>query len=402
LFARIAASGARFAVTTGDNGNGSGSQTEYGDLVQTGTDVSGIFGPAFWTAAGDSIPLFAAQGNHGMSNVPLTNWPEDRAVATSSGRYQMDTYCCANGTSSASYPSMWYAFDAGGVRFYVLEATWANSNVGSTDLYDNDYDAHWTTSSSEYRWLAADLAAHPSQLKFAVFHFPMYSANATEASDPYLQGASRLEGLLGTNNVAIVFSGHAHTYARAQPSASGMPVSYVTGGGGATLEPVSRCSAPIVAARGWSYSSSSGSSCGSLARPTSIDQVFHFLLVTVDGSTVTVAPTDEMGRTFDVQTYRFGGGTADTQPPTAPTGLTATATTASSVALRWNPSTDNVGVTGYRVLRGGVRIATVSATTYVDTTVSPSTRYRYKVKAFDAAGNLSPASARLVVTTPAA
>lgn len=400
LFARLAASGVRFAVTTGDNGNGSGSQTEYGDLVQRGSDVSGVFGPSLWTVAGSSIPLFAAQGNHGLSSVPLVNWPEDRAVATSGGRYQMDTYCCANGTSSASYPSMWYAFDAGGARFYVLEATWANSNVGSTDLYDNDYDAHWTTSSSEYRWLAADLAAHPGQLKFAFFHFPMYSANATEASDPFLQGSTHLEGLLGRNGVAIVFSGHAHTYARAQPSASGMPVSYVTGGGGATLEPVSRCGAPIVAALGWSYSSSThGSACGSLSAPTSIDRVFHFLLVTVDGSTVTVTPTDELGRTFDVQTYRFGS--VDTTPPSVPTGVKAAAT-ATSVTLTWTPSTDNVAVKGYRVRRNGTRIATTGPNpTYVDMKVSPSTSYRYRIKAFDAAGNVSAGSAVVMVTTRA-
>jgi len=312
----------------------------------------------------------------------------------------MDTYCCANGTSSKSYPSMWYAFDAGGARFYVLEATWSNSNVGSTDLYDNDYDAHWTTSSPEYTWLAADLAAHSDQVKFAFFHFPMYSANSTEASDTFLQGPSRLEGLLATYGVDIAFSGHAHTYARTAPSAAGMPVTYVTGGGGATLEPVSRCGAPVAAALGWSYSSG-GSSCGGLPRPTTIDRVFHFLLVTVDGSQVTVTPTDEMGRTFDVQTYHVaGGGSGDSQPPTAPTNLTASATTG-RVDLSWTAATDNVGVTGYRVLRDGVAIATIGATTsYADTTVAPATTYGYTVQALDAAGNTSVASGAAVVTTP--
>jgi len=33
--------------------------------------------------------------------------------------------------------------------------------------------------------------------------------------------------------------------------------------------------------------------------------VYHFLLVTVSGTTVTVTPTDEYGRTFDVVTYHF-------------------------------------------------------------------------------------------------
>ena len=46
LYARIAASGARFAVTTGDNSYPSGSQSNYGDLQQSGANLSAIFGPA--------------------------------------------------------------------------------------------------------------------------------------------------------------------------------------------------------------------------------------------------------------------------------------------------------------------------------------------------------------------
>ena len=65
------------------------------------------------------------------------------------------------------------------------------------------------------------------------------------------------------------------------------------------------CGAPIAAALGWSYSSNAGSSCGSLSKPPSIDHVFHYLLVTVNGKSVTVTPTDEQGRTFDVQSYSF-------------------------------------------------------------------------------------------------
>ena len=302
VMARIASSGARFAVTTGDIAYDSGSQTNYGDLVQKGASVSTVFGPSYWTVPGDTIPMFNLLGNHGLNPTTLTNWPESRAASSSGGKYAMQTYCCTNGTKSKSYPSAWYAFDAGPARFYILDAAWADSNVGSTNIYDNDYDNHWTATSAEYKWLAQDLAAHPGGLKFAFFHFPLHSPNSTETSDTLLSGPGHLEGLLGSNGVDIVFNGHAHTYARATPS--GLPVSYVTGGGGARLEPATRCGAPIAAALGWSYSSSThGSSCGSLARPTTIDRVFHFLLVTVNGSTVTVAPTDELGRTFDVQTY---------------------------------------------------------------------------------------------------
>jgi calcineurin-like phosphoesterase family protein len=304
VLASIASSGARFAVSTGDVAYPGGSQTNYGDLVQTGANVSTVFGPSYWAVPGDTVPFFNVLGNHGLNSSALINWPEGRAVSTSSGRYAMETYCCTNGTKSVNYPSAWYAFQAGRVRFYILDAAWGNSNVGTADLYKNDYDNHWTPTSAEYQWLQQDLAAHPGGVKFAFFHFPLHSPNRTEASDTYLSGASNLEGLLANNGVDLIFNGHAHTYARSTPE--GLPVNYVTGGGGAKLEPATVCGAPIAAALGWSYSSNHGSSCGSLATLTSIDHVFHYLLVTVTGgSTVTVAPTDEQGRTFDVQKYKF-------------------------------------------------------------------------------------------------
>jgi len=102
----------------------------------------------------------------------------------------------------------------------------------------------------------------------------------------------------------------------------------------------------------------------------------------------------------------------DTTAPTAPTGLTATAVSARQVNLAWNASTDNVGVAGYVIYRGGSPMAVVtSGTTYTDIahtiscfsfTLSPSTSYAYSVVAFDAAGNNSSQSASASVTTPAA
>ena len=80
----------------------------------------------------------------------------------------------------------------------------------------------------------------------------------------------------------------------------------------------------------------------------------------------------------------FDSSNNDTEPPTAPDTLTANAPTHTSVNLSWGAATDNVGVTGYEILRDGTPIATVgNVTSYADTTVSPLTHYDYAVKAID-------------------
>ena len=102
------------------------------------------------------------------------------------------------------------------------------------------------------------------------------------------------------------------------------------------------------------------------------------------------------------------GSGPDTQPPTAPTGLTATATSPTRIDLGWTASTDNVGVTGYRVERcqgatcaAFAEIAQPSGANYGDTGLSAGATYRYQVRAVDAAGNLGLYSAIVTQTTPA-
>jgi hypothetical protein len=313
LMSQIASSGVRFAVTVGDNGYPSGSQTNYGDLQQHGANISAVFGPSFWAVPGRSIPMFATSGNHGMSSTTATrsteqlNWPSDTAASTSGGRYARETYCCVNGTASADYPSSWYAFDAGKARFYVLQADWADGNLGTGTVYSNDYAAHWSQTSPEYQWLKSDLAAHPGGLKFAFWHYPMYSDQKAQNSDTFLRGANSLEGLLASNGVSLGFSGHAHLYERNVPGAPGTFPNYVTGGGGGTLQTIAEtgCSAFDAYGIGWSPSKSKGSKCGAAPVPDAAARVYHFIKVAVSGTTVTVTPTDSLGRTFDVQTYNF-------------------------------------------------------------------------------------------------
>jgi hypothetical protein len=93
---------------------------------------------------------------------------------------------------------------------------------------------------------------------------------------------------------------------------------------------------------------------------------------------------------------------ADTTVPSTVTGLAASGTTGSQTTLAWTAASDNAGVVGYNVYRGGVLLTTVTGTTYTDTLLNPSTAYTYTVKAKDAAGNLSAAFSNSVTPTTTA
>ncbi len=91
----------------------------------------------------------------------------------------------------------------------------------------------------------------------------------------------------------------------------------------------------------------------------------------------------------------------DTTAPTAPASLIATPGN-TQVALGWAAASDNVGVTGYRVYRGGTLIGSPATTSYLDGGLTNGTSYSYTVRAVDGAGNLSAASATVSATPFAA
>jgi chitodextrinase len=98
---------------------------------------------------------------------------------------------------------------------------------------------------------------------------------------------------------------------------------------------------------------------------------------------------------------RRGGVTADTSPPSAPTGPKVTPAD-TAAALTWTASSDNVGVTGYRIFHNGVQVGTSSTTTFTDTGLTPGTSYTYTVIATDAAKNESEPSSPVTVATTSA
>lgn len=85
--------------------------------------------------------------------------------------------------------------------------------------------------------------------------------------------------------------------------------------------------------------------------------------------------------------------------PTVPTALNYVERTATTMTLMWRPATDDNGVGWYNVYRYGALIGTTYDVVFADSGLSANTPYLYTVKAVDTAGQLSPASNELSVTT---
>ena len=148
-----------------------------------------------------------------------------------------------------------------------------------------------------------------------------------------------------------------------------------------------------VTAYAWTFGDGTASSAQNPAHLYSAAGLYTVSLrVTGPGGTNTQTRTNYISVT--------SGGVADTTPPTVPSNVVAVAAGGTGINLTWTAATDNVGVTGYRVERcQGVgctsfaQVAAPSGLAYSDTGMSPDSAYSYRVRATDAAGNLSAYSA---------
>ncbi len=120
------------------------------------------------------------------------------------------------------------------------------------------------------------------------------------------------------------------------------------------------------------------------------------------GMSVTLNDTAPTNDRWNLAAVEVQSAVSDTQAPSAPANLAAEGVTATKVPLTWSASSDDQGVAGYRVFRGGTQVGEVAGTSFTDTTVAASTTYTYTVRAFDGAGNVSEPSNQVTVTTPAA
>lgn len=140
-----------------------------------------------------------------------------------------------------------------------------------------------------------------------------------------------------------------------------------------------------------------------VANSSGFDKVLDNTTVAIDATgnvTITTPDPNNPGTSITiVSTPITQLTTLDTILPTNPAGLLATPANTTSIALQWNISTDNVGVVGYNIYRGGSKIGSSPYPVYSDTGLAPGTLYSYTVKALDGALNESAASNTATATT---
>ena len=223
-----------------------------------------------------------------------------------------------------------------------------------------------------------------------------------------------LMNLLINKRVDLVLQGHDHNYQRGKQLTCAQTNSYnascVADDGADGIYTKGAGTIFVVAGMGGQglYSiNTSDSEAGYFAKwmGSNINATYGFTKFTVTDSQIIAQFIRSAGSTFtDAFTITNSPPPSDTTPPSVPTNLTATGTAYNKVNLSWTASTDNVGVTGYKIFRNGgaTPISTSSTNSYSDTSVSAGNTYTYTVSAYDAAGNESAKSASAGATTPCA
>ncbi len=268
-------------------------------------------------------------------------------------------------------PPNYYSVNAGGWHLISL-----NSN---TELPE------FSPGTGQYAWLQSDLQANAGTCTIVYFHHPVFSVGP-QGDTPRMD---QIWSLLAQYNVTMVLTGHEHSYQRwvpldgqGNPSPTGV-TQFVVGSGGHGIQGFVRSDSRLAFG-----ASTPANSYGALK-----------LSLNTGGAGYEFV--NQQGTLLDSGSVVCGG-QDDTAPPSVPANFTATPrASGTDVDLSWTASTDNVGVVGYDIYRDGSFLASSGLNlAYSDLTAEAETTYTYAVLARDAAGNASPLTPPIQVTTP--
>jgi Concanavalin A-like lectin/glucanases superfamily/IPT/TIG domain/Fibronectin type III domain/Calcineurin-like phosphoesterase len=263
-------------------------------------------------------------------------------------------------------------------------------DVGSWRVYFLDSDVPLGVGSATYNFVRDDLAAHPGRPIAAVWHHPRwFTGGGTNTA------SAGIWALLYDAHADLVINGHEHYYQRwAQMTPSG------------TVDP-SGIREFIVGTGNYADASFKTPEDSRVQYERNKDP--GVLRLTLHPASYDWQFIDIAGNVIDQgsqSTHNQGQPAPDTTPPSTPTGLSAMAAGPTQVNLAWTASTDNVGVTGYKIYRDGTLLTSIppNPATYADGGLTAGTSYTYQVSAVDAAGNESalsdPAAATPTASPP--
>ncbi|HSW79932.1 MAG TPA: Ig-like domain-containing protein [Candidatus Saccharimonadales bacterium] len=284
-------------------------------------------------------------------------------AATGGGSYLIDTVAP---TVSVTSPANGSAVSAGSTASVTATAS-DNDSVSSVDFYiDGTKVSTDTTSPYNYSWNTTNvsLGTHTIQAK-ATDPSGNLGSSSTISVNVADQTPPTITLTAPTNGSAL--KGSATISATASDNAGGAGVAkvefYVDGAlkGTDTTSPYSI-----------SWDTTTATNASHTVNAIAYDAATPANTATSGNSTVTV----------------------DNAAPSTPSNLQMTSNTFTSITLSWTASSDNVGVTGYRVSRNGTVLTTTSGSSfsYIDSGLTASTTYSYSVVALDAVGNASPAA----------
>ena len=242
-----------------------------------------------------------------------------------------------------------YTVDVAGWHLIALDS---NTQIGPARI------------NNEVAKLQADLAATPpNTCTLAYFHHPVQNAGPEGEPVPGSLAARLWSALIGKADV--VLNGHDHSYQRFKPvSGTTEIVDGTLGRSGQAPGPDPRL-------------------------VTFFGDIFGALRAELNPHGFGFRFIAEDGRVLDSGAIPCAGA-ADTAAPAAPAGLVEGSVSRTTAEIRWQTPTDDVGVTGYDVLRDGVVVgSTAGDTRFVDSSVQAGTAYTYRVRARDRAGHVS-------------
>ena len=336
----IRASGATRVLALGDISNNSGAASDYTGRFQT---AWGSFKSAI-----SPVP-----GNHDYGTPNAANYFSYFGAA-------------------AHPPNGYYSLDLGSWHVVALNSNCAK--VGGC-----------AAGSLQETWLRTDLASDTSPCTLAFWHHPRYSSGH-DGDNVFMKD---LYADLYAHGADIVLSGHSHDYERFAPQDNA-----------SRLDTAHGIAQFVVGTGGAFFTGFGATKPNSLTRQNT---AMGALVLTLHSGSYNwrFAPIAGASFTDSGSATCHGGGQGDQTPPTTPSALHTTSVTSTAVGLAWNASSDNVGVTGYRVYRDGTLLTTVGGTTptWTDGSVAAGRSYTYAVSAIDAVGNES-GRATTTVTTP--